>query len=111
MNRDHGSSKSINKPVTVRIRQADYLLLREYADSRNASLNSVISEAIAQYGAKIEREQAIMRIQTLQRRLRSAHGLGTDSVELLRKMREGRARSEARDDPRTNEDRSGGGWR
>ena len=109
MNHDRGSSKSINKPVTVRIRQADYMLLRKYADSRNASLNSVVSEAIAQYGAKIEREQAILRIQALQRRLRNAHGVGADSVGLLREMREGRARTEARDGPKTNKDRNGGG--
>lgn len=78
------------KAVTVRLRMPDYQLLKEYADSCNASLNSVVAEAVAQYGARLKREQAIARIQAFQDRLRSRGPIGTDSVDLLREMRESR---------------------
>ncbi len=74
----------------MRLPGKDYLLLKEYADARGTSLNSVISEAVAQYEARIEREQAIARIEALQKRLRGSHKVGSDSVSLLRDMREGR---------------------
>jgi uncharacterized protein (DUF1778 family) len=92
MVRKSDSSDSDTKPITVRLAQRDYLLLKEYAANQKTSLNSVVSEAVAQYGGRIEREQAISRIKALQQKLRSTGKLGTDSVELLREIREGRAR-------------------
>lgn len=79
------------KPITIRIRPEDYTLLREHAEAERTSLNTVVSEAIAQYGLRIRREQAFRRIEVLQRQIRDAHGVGSDSVELLRELREERA--------------------
>ncbi|MDP2871227.1 MAG: hypothetical protein Q8P31_01595 [Bacillota bacterium] len=96
---DGGSSSRDLKPVTVRLRLPDYLLLKEHADARNTSLNAIVSEAVAQYGARIKRDQAIAQIQAFQQRLHSRREMGTDSVGLLREVREGRARGCAPDEP------------
>ena len=85
------NSKSGIKSITVRIPQKDYMLLRKYADDRNVSLNSIISEAVAEYGARIGRQQALDQIHSLQERLRRSREPGSDSVELLREMREERS--------------------
>lgn len=90
MTHDHAPSKPDWKAITVRLPCKDYSLLKEYADAQGTSLNSVVSEAIARYEARIEREQAIARIERLQQRLRGTHEVGTDSVSILREMREGR---------------------
>lgn len=90
MTRQDSLSRSDWKAITVRLPSKDYSLLKEYADARGTSLNSVVSEAIAQYEARIEREQAVARVETLQQRLRRSHEVGADSVTLLREMREGR---------------------
>lgn len=79
------------KPITVRIPRDEYERLRRHAAARDISLNSVVAEAIAEYEARVERREAIDRIRALQRRLRDAHKQGTDSVELLRQIRQVRA--------------------
>ena len=84
-------SKSGIKSITVRLPQKDYMLIRECADDRNVSLNSIISEAVAEYVARIGRQQALDRIHSLQERLRRNREPGSDSVELLREMREERS--------------------
>lgn len=91
MARRGGAKIEVLRPVTIRVNPEDYALLKEYADARQVSLNTVVSEAIAQYGAKIQRRRAIERMEDLQRRIRETHGAGTDSVELLRELREERA--------------------
>lgn len=100
------------RPITVRLAASDYSLLSELASARNASLNSIVSEAVAQYGTKIRREQALSQIQAFQRRLQETHAPGMDSLELLREAREERSerlsagRSASRDG-RGGKERSG----
>jgi predicted HicB family RNase H-like nuclease len=91
MKRNDGSVKSELRAVTVRIKPEDYKLLAEYAESRQVSLNTVISEVIAQYGARIRRRQVMADVKDLQRRIREECGVGSDSVELIREAREERA--------------------
>lgn len=79
------------KSITVRIPQKDYMLLREYAHDRDVSMNTVVSEAVAEYGARIGRRQALDRIQSLQQRLQQTQQPGSDSVKLLREVREERS--------------------
>lgn len=79
------------RAVTVRVKPEEYELLRRYAESQQASLNAVISEAIAQYGARIRRRQWMAEVKGLQRRIREECGIGSDSVELIREAREERA--------------------
>ena len=86
------------KPITVRIPEEEYERLKKYAATRDISLNSVVAEAIAQYEARVERREAISRIHAFQRRLRDAHKQGSDSVELLRRIREARANRQIPDD-------------
>lgn len=86
------------KPITVRIPEEEYGRLKKYAAARDISLNSVVAEAIAQYEARVERREAISRIHAFQRRLRDAHKQGSDSVELLRRIREARANRQIPDD-------------
>ncbi len=86
------------KPITVRIPEEEYERLKKYAATRDISLNSVVVEAIAQYEARVERREAISRIHAFQRRLRDAHKQGSDSVELLRRIREARANRQIPDD-------------
>jgi hypothetical protein len=78
------------KAITIRLDMADYVLLKEHAESRNASLNTVVAEAVARYGAELKREQAIASILAFQDRLRSRGPIGTDSVDSLREIRESR---------------------
>ncbi|NPV52657.1 MAG: hypothetical protein HPY71_03940 [Firmicutes bacterium] len=80
------------KAITVRIPGDEYERLRKYAAARNVSLNSVVAEAIAQYGTKLERHQAISRIQTFQMQLRDGRKEGSDSVDSLRRIRETRSK-------------------
>lgn len=86
------------KPITVRIPEEEYERLKKYACARDISLNSVVAEAIAQYEARVERREAISRIHAFQRRLRDGHKQGSDSVELLRQIREARANRQIPDD-------------
>lgn len=103
MARRGGANNGLLKPVTIRVSPEDYALLKEYADARQVSLNTVVTEAIAQYGAKIQRRRAIERMEDLQRRIRETNGVGTDSVELLRELREERAEHLASGDAVTAE--------
>ena len=89
------------KPITVRIPEEEYERLKKYATARDISLNSVVAEAIAQYEARVERREAISRIRAFQRRLRDARKQGSDSVELLRQIREARANQQLLDDERS----------
>ncbi|MDI7248185.1 MAG: hypothetical protein QME92_12105 [Bacillota bacterium] len=86
------------KPITARIPEEEYERLKKYAATRDISLNSVVAEAIAQYEARVERREAISRIRAFQRRLRDARKQGSDSVELLRQIREARANQQLLDD-------------
>lgn len=81
-----------SKAITVRIPEGDYERLREYAAARNISLNSMVAEAIAQYQTKLERQHAIGEIKAFQARLRNGRKEGADSVDLLRHIRETRAK-------------------
>ena len=82
------------KAITVRIAKEEYERLRKYAASRHTSLNSVVAEAIAQYGAKQERADAIQMIRRFQAKLRDKGTGGTDSVKILHEIREMRSRSD-----------------
>jgi hypothetical protein len=76
--------------MTVRLPFTDYCLIKELADARGTSLNSVVSEAVAQYARKLKREHVIAEIQSFQQRLQRRCGQpGTDSVGLLRELRDG----------------------
>ena len=83
---------SSSKAITVRIPEGDYERLREYAAARNISLNSMVAEAIAQYQTKLERQYVIGEIKAFQARLRNGRKEGADSVDLLRHIRETRAK-------------------
>lgn len=50
-------------------------------------MNVVISDAIAEYGAKVSRREALKRIRLLQQRQRERREPVGDSVVLLREMR------------------------
>lgn len=84
--------KTTSKAITVRIPEADYEQLKKYAASRNVSLNSMVAEAIAQYQTKIERQHAISQIEAFQAQLRDGRREGSDSVEILRDVRQTRAK-------------------
>jgi len=85
MNNDDTREKL--KAITVRLPEKDYMLIRDYARSQGLSMNMVVSDAIAEYGAKIARRQALLRIRRLQQRQRERRGPIGNSVELLREMR------------------------
>jgi hypothetical protein len=79
--------------MTIRLPFTDYCLIKELADARGASLNTVVSEAVAQYARKLKREHVITEIQSFQQRLqRKSAQPGTDSVGLLRELRDGAGR-------------------
>jgi len=86
----NSSDKSL-KAITVRIPGSLYQKLKEHAASHKVSLNSIVADAIAKYGTKLERSRTITDILDFQQRLRRGKGKGTDSVEHLRTIR--RARS------------------
>jgi hypothetical protein len=98
MARGSGTSDSKVKPITVRLNRSDYLVLKDHAAAQGISLNSILSDAVARYRAQVEREKAVGDIRVFQARLRSAHGLGTDSVPLLRDLRAGDGRQSASED-------------
>jgi len=79
------------RSVTVRLPEKDYLLIREYADLRDLSMNAVISEAVAEYGTKLSRREALERIRLLQESQQKRRTPVADSVELLREMRSARS--------------------
>jgi len=86
-------SKPRTKAITVRLEQEDYERLRAHAGTRNVSLNTVVNEAVSEYGRKLEREKVLERIQ----RFRHELGAGApgetrdDAVEILKGLREKRA--------------------
>ncbi len=81
------------KSITVRLPEKSYMVIREYADSKELSMNTVISDAVAEYGARVSRREAIERIRLLLDRQRERRGPTSDSVELLREMRVERSES------------------
>lgn len=91
MNQKKDAEKTELRAITARVKPEEYELLREYAESQQASLNAVVSEAIAQYGAKIRRRRVMAEVRDLQRRILEECGVGTDSVLLIREAREERA--------------------
>ena len=94
MSHDSEDKKRL-KAVTVRLPEKDYALMRDYATSHELSMNMVISDAVAEYGAKLIRREALERIRLLQHRQRERREPLEDSVGLLREMRT--ERSEHRD--------------
>lgn len=79
------------KAITVRLVRNDYNKLQEYAYARNTSLNTIVTEAIVEYGRKAERREALSRIEALRSRLDPAKVRpGTDAVSLVRQVREER---------------------
>lgn len=80
-----------SKAITVRVKPEEYEIIKKYADAKNASLNTVVCEAIAQYGTRIRRRQVMEDVKDLQRRIRERFGVGTDSAAMIREAREERA--------------------
>ncbi len=79
------------RAVTVRLSRQDYERLRAHAGARNLSLNSVVNEAVAQYGRKIERDEALRQLEALRGAMAEAGGPGEDSVEMLARLRRERS--------------------
>lgn len=74
------------KAITVRLVRDDYDRLQGYADARNTSLNAVVAEAIVEYGRKVERRDALTRIESLRGQMDPANTT-SDSVALIRELR------------------------
>jgi len=73
--------------VTARIPHEVYEALRAQAEVRQVSLNAVVAEAIAQYQVQLERARIIDELPILHASLKSQHGVGKDSVELIKELR------------------------
>ena len=106
-----GTEDKSPKAITVRVPESVYGLLREYANKRNLSLNSVVAEAIAQYSNRIRRVEVISDIEAFQQSLRHGrrHEGESDSVKDLRELRLSRSlrgshRKGAEDRPDEGED-------
>jgi predicted HicB family RNase H-like nuclease len=87
MSHDGSDNRQKLRAITVRLPEKEYTLIREYAKNHDLSMNMVISDAIAEYGAKVTRREALERIRLLQQRQRERREPVGDSVELLRQMR------------------------
>jgi len=87
MNMNDATGKSY-RAITVRIPKDEYERLKGYSTAHRVSLNSVVSDAIAEHAMRIERQQLLDDIAEFHRRLQPSSG---DSVDYLRKLREGRA--------------------
>lgn len=79
----------MDKAITVRVPEVVYDSLKESADKRGVSLNTVVSEAIAQYNVRVQRSQAIS---SIEKRLAAQEQTETaraarDSMEDLRNLR------------------------
>lgn len=92
MSQDSGDRQKL-RSITVRLPERDYMLIRDYAESQELSMNAVISDAVAEYGARVSRREALRRICLLQERQRERRKPVGDSVELLREMRAERSES------------------
>ncbi|MDP2857824.1 MAG: hypothetical protein Q8P50_07600 [Bacillota bacterium] len=77
------------KAITVRVPEAAYDWLRQYAMRNKVSLNSVVAEAVIEYTTKIQRAGAIRDIRDFHENLRRTQRDlgGTDSVQDLREVR------------------------
>lgn len=77
------------KAITVRVPEAAYDWLRQYATRNKVSLNSVVAEAVIEYTTKIQRAGAIRDIRDFHENLRRTQRDlgGTDSVQDLREVR------------------------
>jgi hypothetical protein len=77
------------KAITVRVPEAAYDWLRQYATRNKVSLNSVVAEAVTEYTTKIQRAGVIRDIRNSHQNLRRTRcDLGeTDSVQDLREVR------------------------
>jgi surfactin synthase thioesterase subunit len=90
MTRKPNTSQPEVKAITVRLLRDDYQRLKDYACVRDVSLNAVVTEAIAEYGRKIERGEVLRQLEDFHKELRASGRKGSDSVELLREMRKER---------------------
>ncbi|MGE5553801.1 MAG: ribbon-helix-helix protein, CopG family [Betaproteobacteria bacterium] len=73
--------------ITVRLPREDYEGLRELAEARGVSLSLLAAEALTQYQAGEERRQLLKEIDAFRKGLKERHGVGKDSVALIRRMR------------------------
>jgi len=104
MTRKPDMSQTEVKAITVRLPLDDYRRLKDYACVRDVSLNAVVTEAIDEYGRKIERREILRQLEDFHKELRASGRPGGNSVELLREMR--KERTDAKTGPG---DRSTGG--
>lgn len=92
----HDATGKSHRAITVRIPKDEYERLKEYSTAHRVSLNSVVSDAIAEHAMRIERQQLLDDIAKFHQRLQPSSG---DSVDYLRKLREGRALQLSSDEP------------
>lgn len=88
---EHDSGKTQLKAITVRLDREDYERLQSYAEARNVSLNTVVNEAVAQYGRRIAREEVLQRIAAFRESLPVPKPGQPDAVEIIRVLRGERA--------------------
>jgi len=93
------------KAITVRVPEATYNWLRQYAATNKISLNSVVAEAVVEYTTRVQRVSVVKDIRELQQSLRlTQRGSGkTDSVQDLREIR---VSNGLQDTPKTNSEKT-----
>ncbi len=80
------------KAVTVRLDVVDYDRLKAQADRLGVSLNTVVREAVAAYGVRVERLAALEELGQFHQKLAAEGRQGPDeAVEILRQLRLERA--------------------
>jgi hypothetical protein len=81
------TGKSETAAITVRLPRADYEALRKLADTRGVSLSFLAAEALTKYELGHKRRQLFEEINAFREELKDRHGVGEDSVALVRRMR------------------------
>jgi predicted transcriptional regulator len=90
---DDDPTAPVPKAVTVRLAPGDYQRLKSYAQAKHISLNTLLNEAITEYGRKIEREETLRRIEAFRSGLAAARGPEEDAVTILHNLRRDRTSS------------------
>jgi len=92
------------KAITVRVPEATYDWLRQYATNK-VSLNSVVAEAVVEYTTKVQRVSVVKDLRDLQQSLRLTQDDPgrTDSVQDLREIR---ASNSVQDIPKANPEKT-----